>query len=46
MPEFLRSMAVQQYLYGIRNEAFDFYTRKGLTALMTTGDLNPVFDKE
>lgn len=46
MPEFLRSMAVQQYMFGIRDKEFDTQTRAGLTAIMTIGDISEVFEKE
>jgi hypothetical protein len=45
-PEFLKSMATQQYVYGVKDNLFDRYTRKALRALWDRGDLAGVFEEE
>ena len=45
-PEFLKSMATQQFVYGVDDNLFDQYTRKALRALWDRGDLTGVFEQE
>lgn len=46
IPEFIKTMGLQMFVFGVKDIEFEEITRKALFSLMTTGELIDVFDKE
>lgn len=44
IPEFIKAMAIQIFIYGSKDVEFEEVTRSTLTSLLTTAELGNIFD--